>query len=54
MNEKDVELNLPAVVALTVRVVAGFDNVIGRVDFVTAPVAVVAVVFFATVDVTPA
>lgn len=50
MNQK--ELNLPAVVALTVRAV-GFDNVIGRGVFVTAP-DVVVVAFFATVDVTPA
>lgn len=44
-------MNSPAVGALTVRV--GFDAVIGRADFVTV-LLVVVVVFFATVDVTPA
>ena len=45
------QMNSPAVVALTVRAV--FSAVIGRAGFVVA-LLVVAVVFFAAVDVTPA
>lgn len=51
INESKIQLSLPPVVALTVRV--GFEAVIGRAVFVTALV-VVDVVFFAIVDVTPA
>lgn len=46
-------MNLPAVVALTVRGV-GFDAVIGRADVFVTALVVVDVVFFAMVDVTPA